>query len=162
MMKGENKFAKGNELKDEMMKISQSEVKIVKEVDTITNILAHPSLYDFEIFYQFSSSTQTFQNRYVDENGVQCMLEEVLSIAAMEAVCERYFRIFSTIVKNPYITTMNAEMVSHMAFKVLIKNPEPRQKPGILTFSNLNNSINTFFLQNSHFHMQFLYSIKML
>ena len=70
MMKGENKFAKGNELKDEMMKISQSEVKIVKEVDTITNILAHPSLYDFEIFYQFSSSTQTFQNRYVDENGV--------------------------------------------------------------------------------------------
>ena len=44
------------------------------------------------------------------------MLEEVLSIAAMEAVCERYFRIFSTIVKKPYITTMNVEMVSHMAF----------------------------------------------
>ena len=150
MMKGENKFAKGNELKDEMMKISQSEVKIVKEVDTITNIHAHPSLYDFEIFYQFSSSIQTFQNRYVDENRVQCMLEEVLSIAAMEAVCERYFRIFSTIVKNPYITTMNAEMVSHMAFKVLIKNPEPRQKPGILTFSNLNNSINTLIFCKIH------------
>ena len=97
-MKGENKFAKGNELKDEMMKISQSEVKMIKEVNTITNIHVHPSLYDFEIFYQLSSSIQTFQNRYVDENGVQCMLEEVLSIAVMETVCERYFRIFPTIV----------------------------------------------------------------
>ena len=35
------------------------------------------------------------------------MLEEVLSIAATEAVCECYFRICSTIVKKPYITNMN-------------------------------------------------------
>ena len=83
-----------------MMKISQSEVKMIKEIDTITNIHAHPSLYDFVIFYQFSSSIQTFQNRYVDENGVQYMLEEVFSIAVMEAVCERYFRICSTIVHH--------------------------------------------------------------
>ena len=94
MKKGENKFAKANELKDEMMKISQSEVKMIKEVDTITNIHVHPSLYNFDSFYQHSSSTQPFQNRYVDENGVQCMLEEMLSIAVMEVVCERYFRIF--------------------------------------------------------------------
>ena len=100
MKKGGNKFAKANELKDEMMKISQNEVKMIKEVDTITNIHAHPSLYDFDVFYQFSSSTQPFQNRYVDENGVQCMLEEVLSIAVMEVVCERYFRIFPTIVHH--------------------------------------------------------------
>ena len=94
MKSEENKFAKANGLKDEMMKISQSEVKMIKEVDTITNIHVYPSLYDFDIFYQFSSLTQPFQNLYVDENGVQCMLEEVLSIAVMEALCERYFRIF--------------------------------------------------------------------
>ena len=70
MKKGGNKFAKANELKDEMMKISQSEVKMIEEVDTITNNHTRPSLYDFDIFYQFSSSTQTFQNRYFDENGV--------------------------------------------------------------------------------------------
>ena len=43
----------------------------------------------------------------VDENGVECMLEEVLSIAVTEAVCERYFRICSTIVKKPSVTKMN-------------------------------------------------------
>ena len=123
MKKGENKLAKAKELKDEMMKISQSEVKIIKEVDTITNIRADSSLYDFDICYQLSSSTQTFQNRYVDENGVQCMLEEVLSIAATEAVCERYFRICSTIVKKPYITSMNAETVNDMAFMRYYKIP---------------------------------------
>ena len=100
MKKGENKFAKGNKLRDKMMKISQSEVKIIKEVDTITSIRADSSLYDFDICYQLSSSTQTFQNRYVDENGVQCMLEEVLSSAVMEAVYKRYFRFFSTIVHH--------------------------------------------------------------
>ena len=123
MKKGESKLAKAKELKDEMMKISQSEVKIIKEVDTITSIRADSSLYDFDICYQLSSSTQTFQNRYVDENGVQCMLEEVLSIAATEAVCERYFRICSTIVKKPYITSMNAETVNDMAFMRYYKIP---------------------------------------
>ena len=44
------------------------------------------------------------------------MLEEVLSIAATEAVCERYFRICSTIVNKPYITSMNAETVNDMVF----------------------------------------------
>ena len=59
MKKGESKLAKAKELKDEMMKISQSEVKIIREVDTITNIRADSSLYDFDICYQLSSSTQT-------------------------------------------------------------------------------------------------------
>ena len=68
MKKGENKFAKANELKDEMMKICQSDVKMINEVDTLTNIHTHPSLFNFDVFYQFSLSTQTFQNRYVDEN----------------------------------------------------------------------------------------------
>ena len=90
MTKGENKFAKANELKDEMMKICQSDVKMINEVDTLTNIYAHPSLFNFDVFYQFSLSTQTFQNRYVDENWVLCMLEEVLSSAVREIVCERY------------------------------------------------------------------------
>ena len=35
------------------------------------------------------------------------MLEEVLSIAVTEAVCEWYFCICSTIVKKPSITNMN-------------------------------------------------------
>ena len=100
MKKGENKFAKANELKDEMMKICQSDVKMIKEVDILTNIHAHPSLYDFDVIHQFSSSTQSFQNRYVDENGVQCMLEDELYIAVLEVVFERYFRIFSTFVHH--------------------------------------------------------------
>ena len=40
MKKGESKLAKAKELKDEMMKISQSEVKIIREVDTIASIRA--------------------------------------------------------------------------------------------------------------------------
>ena len=142
-------MAKAKELKDEMMKvidemmkISQSEVKIIKEVDTITSIRADSSLYDFDICYQLSSSTQTFQNRYVDENGVQCMLEEVLSIAATEAVCERYFRICSTIVKKPYITSMNAETVNDMAFMRYYKIPLCKLIQGKEMFSSLSSELN--------------------
>ena len=149
MKKGESKLAKAKELKDEMMKvidemmkISQSEVKIIKEVDTITSIRADSSLYDFDICYQLSSSTQTFQNRYVDENGVQCMLEEVLSIAATEAVCERYFRICSTIVKKPYITSMNAETVNDMASMRYNKIPLCKLIQGKELFSNLSSVLN--------------------
>ena len=142
MKKGESKLAKAKELKDEMMKISQSEVKIIKEVDTITNIRADSSLYDFGICYQLSSSTQTFQNRYVDENGVQCMLEEVLSIAATEAVCERYFRICSTIVNKPYITSMSAETVNDMVFVRYYKIPLCKLIQGKEMFSNLSSVLN--------------------
>ena len=142
MKKGESKLAKAKELKDEMMKISQSEVKTIKEVDTITNIRADSSLYDFDICYQLSSSIQTFQNRYVDENGVQCMLEEVLSIAATEAVCERYFRICSTIVKKPYITSMNAETVNDMAFMRYYKIPLCKLIQGKEMFSSLSSELN--------------------
>ena len=149
MKKGESKLAKAKELKDEMMKvidemmkISQSEVKIIKEVDTITSIRADSSLYDFDICYQLSSSTQTFQNRYVDENGVQCMLEEVLSIAATEAVCERYFRICSTIVKKPYITSMNAETVNDMVFVRYYKIPLCKLIQGKEMFSSLSSVLN--------------------
>ena len=149
MKKGESKLAKAKELKDEMMKvidemmkISQSEVKIIKEVDTITSIRADSSLYDFDICYQLSSSTQTFQNRYVDENGVQCMLEEVLSIAATEAVCERYFRICSTIVKKPYITSMSAETVNGMVFVRYYKIPLCKLIQGKEMFSNLSSVLN--------------------
>ena len=149
MKKGENKLAKAKELKeemmkviDEMMKISQNEVTIIKEVDTITNVRAHPSLYDFDIFYQLSSSTQTYQDRYDDENGVQCMLEEVLSIAATEAVCERYFRICSTIVKKPYITNMNAETVKDMAFMRYYKIPLCRLIQGKDMFTTMSSVLN--------------------
>ena len=142
MKKGESKLTKAKELKDEMMKISQSEVKIIKEVDTITSIRADSSLYDFDICYQLSSSTQTFQNRYVDENGVQCMLEEVLSIAATEAVCERYFRICSTIVNKPYITSMNAETVNDMVFVRYYKIPLCKLIQGKEMFSSLSSVLN--------------------
>ena len=77
MRKGESKLEKAKELKDEMMKvidemmkISQSEEKIIKQVDEIKNIRVDPSLYNFDIFYQLSSPTQVYDNRYVDENGI--------------------------------------------------------------------------------------------
>ena len=59
----------------------------------------------------------------IDKNGVQRMLEEMLSMTAMKAVCERYFRICSTIVKKPNITTMNAETVNDIAFLTYYKIP---------------------------------------
>ena len=127
---------------DEMMKISQSEEKIIKQVDEIKNIRVDPSLYNFDIFYQLSSPTQLYDNRYVDENGVQRMLEEVLSIAATEAVCERYFRICSTIVKKPYITNMNAEIVSNMAFIRYYKIPLCKLINKKDMFSNLSSLFN--------------------
>ena len=49
------------------MKISQSEEKIIKQVDEIKNIRVDPSLYNFDIFYQLSLPTQIYDNRYVDE-----------------------------------------------------------------------------------------------
>ena len=142
MRKGESKLEKAKELKDEMMKISQSEEKIIKQVDEIKNIRVDPSLYNFDIFYQLSSPTQLYDNRYVDENGVQRMLEEVLSIAATEAVCERYFRICSTIVKKPYITNMNAEIVSNMAFIRYYKIPLCKLINKKDMFSNLSSLFN--------------------
>ena len=70
MRKGESKLEKAKELKDEMMKISQSEEKIIKQVDEIKNIRVDPSLYNFDIFYQLSLPTQVYDNRYADENGI--------------------------------------------------------------------------------------------
>ena len=55
---------KSKELKEEMMKISQSEEKIIKQVDEIKNIHVNLSLYNFDIFYQLSSPTQVYDNRY--------------------------------------------------------------------------------------------------
>ena len=52
------------------MKISQSEEKIIKQVDEIKNIRVDPFLYNFGIFYQLLLPTQIYDNRYVDENGV--------------------------------------------------------------------------------------------
>ena len=63
MRKGESKLEKAKELKDEMMKISQSEEKIIKQVDEIKNIRVDPSLYNFDIFYQLSSPTQVYDSR---------------------------------------------------------------------------------------------------
>ena len=70
MRKGESKLEKAKELKDEMMKISESEEKIIKQVDEIKNICVDLSLYNFDIFYKLSLPTQIYDNRYVDENGI--------------------------------------------------------------------------------------------
>ena len=64
MRKGESKLEKAKELKDEMMKVSQREKKIIKQVDEIKNIRVDPSLYNFGIFYQLSLPTQIYDNRY--------------------------------------------------------------------------------------------------
>ena len=53
-----------------MIKISQSEEKIIKQVDEVKNIRVDLSLYNFDIFYQLSLPTQVYYNRYADENGI--------------------------------------------------------------------------------------------
>ena len=53
-----------------MMKISQSEEKIIKQVDEVKNICVDLFLYNFDIFYQLSLPTQVYDNRYADENGI--------------------------------------------------------------------------------------------
>ena len=44
-------------------------------------------LYDIDAFYFASASSQVYADRFSDVNGLQRLLEDVLSITATEAIC---------------------------------------------------------------------------
>ena len=49
-------------------------------------------------------------------NGLYRLLEDILSIAVTEAICERYFRICSMITKRAYVTNLSERTVQRMSF----------------------------------------------
>lgn len=53
---------------------------------------------------------------FSDVNGLQRLLEDVLSIAVTEAICKRYFRICLMIRKRVYVTNLSERTVHRMSF----------------------------------------------
>ena len=86
------------------------------EVDKIKEMKVSELLYDFDTFYFASASSQVYADRFSDVNGLQRLLEDVLSIAATEAICERFFRICSMITKRAYVTNLSERTVQRMSF----------------------------------------------
>ena len=87
-----------------------------KEINEIEEMRVNGLLYDFDTFYFASSSSQVYARRFSDVNGLQRLLEDVLSIAATEAICERFFRICSMITKRVYVTNLSERTVHRMSF----------------------------------------------
>ena len=87
-----------------------------KEINEIEEMRVNSLLYDFDTFYFASSSSQVYARRFSDVNGLQRLLEDVLSIAATEAICERFFRICSMITKRAYVTNLSERTVQRMSF----------------------------------------------
>ena len=87
-----------------------------KEINEIEEMRVNGLLYDFDTFYFASSSSQVYARRFSDVNGLQRLLEDVLSIAATEAICERFFRICSMITKRAYVTNLSERTVQRMSF----------------------------------------------
>ena len=73
-------------------------------------------LYDIDAFYFTSTSSQVYANRFSDVNGLKRLLDDVLSIAATEAICECFFRICSMITKRAYVTNLSERTVQRMSF----------------------------------------------
>ena len=73
-------------------------------------------LYDFDTFYLSSASSQVYAQYFSDVNGLQRLLEDVLLIAATEAICERFFHICSMITKRAYVTNLSERTVQRMSF----------------------------------------------
>ena len=73
-------------------------------------------LYDIDAFYFTSASSQVYADQFSDVNGLQRLLEGILSIAVTEAICERYFRICSMITKRVYVTNLSERTVQRMSF----------------------------------------------
>ena len=87
-----------------------------KEINEIEEMKVNDLLYDFDTFYFASSSSQVYAWRFSDVNGLQRLLEDILSIAVTEAICERYFRICSMITKRAYVTNLSERTVHRMSF----------------------------------------------
>ena len=87
-----------------------------KEINEIEEMRVNGLLYDFDTFYFVFTSLQVYVRRFSDVNGLQRLLEDVLSIAATEAICERFFRICSMITKRAYVTNLSERTVQRMSF----------------------------------------------
>ena len=111
------KFKEEVDLAIQKMKSLCEEMKIEeKEISEIEEMKVNDLLYDFDTFYFASSSSQVYARRFSDVNGLQRLLEDVLSIAVTEAICERYFRICSMITKRAYVTNLSERTVQRMSF----------------------------------------------
>ena len=111
------KYKKDVDLAIQKMKSLCEEMRIEeKEINEIEEMKVNDLLYDFDTFYFASSSSQVYARRFSDVNGLQRLLEDILSIAATEAICERYFRICSMITKRVYVTNLSERTVHRMSF----------------------------------------------
>ena len=111
------KFKEDVELAIQKMKSLYEEMKIEeKEINEIEEMKVNDLLYDFDTFYFVSSSSQVYVRRFSDVNGLQRLLEDVLLIAATEAICERFFHICSMITKRVYVTNLSERAVQRMSF----------------------------------------------
>ena len=64
-------------------------------------------LWDFSVVYQFFDTVKMKDNR----SALEKVMDDVLSISATEAVCERLFRICSGIARHNYVTNINPSTV---------------------------------------------------
>ena len=111
------KFKEEVDLAIQKMKSLCEEMKIEEnEIYEIEEMKVNDLLYDFDTFYFVSSSSQVYVRRFSDVNGLQRLFEDILSIAATETICERYFRICSMITKRVYVTNLSERAVQRMSF----------------------------------------------
>lgn len=101
---------------EKMNKLCEKMIIEENQGDEIKEMKVNELLYDFDAFYFASASSQVYAGRFSDVNGMQRLLEDVLSIAATEAICERFFRICSMITKRAYVTNLSERTVHRMSF----------------------------------------------
>ena len=101
---------------EKMNKLCEKIIIEENQGDEIKEMKVNELLYDFDAFYFASASSQVYTDRFSDMNGLQRLLEDVLSIAATEAICERFFRICSMITKRAYVTNLSERTVQRMSF----------------------------------------------
>ena len=111
------KFKEDVDLAIQKMNRLYEEMRIEeKEINEIEEMKVNDLLYDFDTFYFVFTSLQVYARRFSDVNGLQRLLEDILSIAVTEAICERYFRICSMITKRVYVTNLSERTVHRMSF----------------------------------------------
>lgn len=74
------------------------------------------ALFCFKKTYQMATKSKSDEKCYDEATIIQRFLEYVMSIAASESVCERFFRIPSQIVKRSYVTNMKKTTVREYSF----------------------------------------------
>ena len=76
---------------EKMNKLCEKMIIEENQGDEIKEMKVNELLYDFDAFYFASASSQVYAGWFSDVNGMQRLLEDVLSIAVTEAICERFF-----------------------------------------------------------------------